>query len=91
VTLEMEVMAPNLAGSYMDAPSWVIYLGWRSLHLRGACIAKGTQCYLVIYCTCASEAVSMPGAPSKVGMVSPYAGARECCDDTQGDWYASMA
>jgi len=25
-TLEMEAMAPDLAGSYMDAPSWVICL-----------------------------------------------------------------
>ena len=33
----------------------------------------------------------MLGAPSKVGMVSLYTGACECCDDTQGDWYAGMA
>jgi len=25
-TFEMEAMAPDLAGSYMDAPSWVICL-----------------------------------------------------------------
>jgi len=30
-------------------------------------------------------AVSMPNAPSKVEKVSLYVGARECCDDTQGD------
>jgi len=87
----MEAMVPGLAGSYMDAPLWVICLEWCSLHLRGACIVKGMQCYWVICCACAPEAVSMPGAPSKVGMVFLYAGARECCDDTQGDWYAGMA
>jgi len=26
-TFEMEAMAPDLAGSYMDVPSWVICLG----------------------------------------------------------------
>jgi len=91
VMLEMEVMAPDLAGSYMDAPSWAIYLEWHSLLLRGMCIAKGMQRYWVICCACAPEAVSMPGAPSKVGMVFLYAGAHECCDDTQGDWYTGMA
>jgi len=75
----------------MDVPLWAICLGWRSLLLRGACVAKGTQHYWVICCTCASEVVSMPGAPSKVGMVSPYVRVSECCDDTQGDWYAGMA
>jgi len=76
---------PDLAGSYMDAPLWVICLGWRSLHLRGACIAKGMQCYLVICFAYAPMVVSMPNAPSKVGMVSLFMEAHECCDDTQGD------
>jgi len=81
----MEVMAPDLAGSYMDAPLWVICLGWRSLHPRGMCIAKGMQRYLAICFACAPVAVSMPSAPSKVGKVSLFVEARECCDDTQGD------
>jgi len=81
----MEVMAPDLAGSYTDAPLWVICLGWCSLHLRGVCVAKGMQCYLVICFACAPVVVSMPNAPSKVGKVSLYVGARKCCDDTQGD------
>jgi len=84
-TFGMEVMAPDLAEGYMDAPSWVICLGWRNLHLRGACVAKETQHYSVICFTCAPVVVSMPDVPSKVGMVSPFMGARECCDNTQGD------
>ena len=79
--LEMEAMAPDLVGSCMDALSWAICLGWHSLHLRGVCIAKGMQRYWVIYCACAPEVVSMPDVPSKVGMVSPYAGACEYCDN----------
>ena len=66
----MGAMVLGLVGSYMDAPSWVIYLGWRSLHLRGACVAKEMQHYWVIYCVCVPEVVSMPDVPSKVGMVS---------------------
>jgi len=84
-TFGTEVMVPDLVGNYMDAPLWVICLGWRSLHLRGTCIAKGMQHYLVIYSACTSVVVSMPDAPSKVGMVSLFVGARECCDNTQGD------
>jgi len=90
-TFVMGVMAPNLAGGYMGAPSWVICLGWRNLHLRGACIAMEMQCCLVICFACAPVVVSMPNAPSKVGMVSPFVGAHECCDDTQGDWCVGMA
>jgi len=78
-------MAPDLAGSCMGAPLWVICLGWRNLHPRGACVAKGMQRYWVICFACAPVAVSMPNAPSKVEKVSLYVGARECCDDTQGD------
>jgi len=85
VTFGTEVMVPDLAGSYTDALSWVICLGWRNLHLRGACIAKEMQCYLAICSACIPVVVSMPNAPSKVGMVSLFVGARECCDDTQGD------
>jgi len=84
-TFGTEVMVPDLAGSCMDAPSWVICLGWRILHLRGACIAKEMQHYLAICFACTPMVVSMPNAPSKVGMVSPFVEARECCDDTQGD------
>jgi len=84
-TFEMEAMAPDLAGSYMDAPSWVICLGWRSLHPRGACVAKGMQCYLAICFACAPVAVSMPNALSKVGRVSLYVRAHKCCDDTPED------
>jgi len=82
---------PDLAGSYMDAPLWAICLEWCSLLLRGTCVAKGMQHYWVICCACAPEVVSMPGAPSKVGMVSLYVGACKCRDDTQGDWYTGMA
>ena len=78
-------MAPDLVGSCMDAPSWVICLGWRSLHPKGVCVAKGMQRYSVIYFACALVAVSMPNAPSKVEKVFLCVGARECCDDTQGD------
>jgi len=85
VTFETEAMAPDLAGSYMDAPLWVIRLGWRSLHPRGACVAKGMQCYSAICFACAPVAVSMPSAPSKVGNVFLYVRARKCCDDTPGD------
>jgi len=84
-TFETEAMAPDLAGSYMDAPLWVIRLGWCSLHPRGVCVAKGMQRYLAIYFAYAPVVVSMPNAPSKVGKVSLYVGARRCCDDTQGD------
>jgi len=87
----MEVMVPDLAEGYMDAPSWVICLGWHSLHLRGACVAMEMQRYLVICFACASVVVSMPNAPSKVGMVSPFVGARGCCDDTQEDWCVGTA
>jgi len=84
-TFEMGAMMPGLAGSYMDAPSWVICLGWRNLHPRGACVAKGMQRYLAICFACAPVVVSMPNAPSKVGKVSLYAQARKCCGDTPGD------
>ena len=40
-TLETEAMAPDLVGSCMDAPLWVICLGWRSLLLKGTYAAKG--------------------------------------------------
>jgi len=85
-TFGTEVMAPDLAGSYTDVPSWVICLGWHSLHLRGACVAKEMQRCLAIYSAYVPVVVSMPNALSKVGMVSPFVGVRECCDDTQGDW-----
>jgi len=91
VTFGMEVMAPDLAEGYMGAPSWVICLGWRSLHLRGACIAMEMQRYLAIRFACAPVMVSMPNAPSKVGMVSLFVGACESCDDTQGDWCVGTA
>jgi len=81
----MEVMVPDLVGSYTDVPSWVICLGWHSLHLRGTCVAKEMQHYSAICSACAPVVVSMPNALSKVGMVSLFVGACECCDDTQGD------
>jgi len=85
VTFGMEAMVPDLAEGYMDAPLWVICLGWHSLHLRGACVAKEMQRYLVICSACAPVVVSMPSVPSKVGMAFPFMGAHECCDDTQED------
>ena len=33
----------------------------------------------------------MPNAPSKVGMVSPFVEAHECCDDTQGDPFSCFS
>jgi len=84
-TFGMEAMVPDLAGSYMDAPSWVICLEWRSLHPKGACVAKGMQRCWAICFACAPAVVSMPSAPSKVGKVSLYAQARKCCGDTPGD------
>jgi len=91
VTFGTEVMVPNLAEGYMDAPSWVICLGWHSLHLRGACVVMEMQHYLAICFACAPVVVSMPNAPFKVGMVSLFVGAHECCDDTQGDWCIGTA
>jgi len=84
-TLEMEVMAPDLVGSYMDAPLWVICLEWRNLHPRGVCVAKEMQRYLAICFACALVAVSMPNALSKVEKVSLYVRARKCYGDTLED------
>jgi len=49
------------------------------------------QRYLVICSACIPVVVSMPNAPSKVGMVSVSVEAHECCDDIRGGWYVGMA
>ena len=89
-TLEAEVVILSLTESCKGVPSWVTHLERRSLHPRGACVARRIQVHWVIGCVCDRQAGTMQGAPSMAGMVFLAVGVRGCCDDNPEDWCECM-
>ena len=90
-TLEVVAVILSLTKSCKGVPSWATHLGRRSLHLRGACIARQIQVHWVIYCICGQLAETKQGALSMAGTVFLVAGVRGCCGDNLEDWYECMA